>query len=642
LKQLKHTALIMLVASTALGAFAARADAGAPYVAIDLGTAYKDVSSQANAINDAGEIVGFGSAGSSSIHPIAWTQTAGMSAIGAGRPIESANAISPSGHIVGGMRFDPAASDPVHVFVWQNAADPSPVEIGTLGGHFSSAAGINDAEEVVGFSETSTPGQDHAFVWTPAGGMLDIGTLGGTMSNATAVNAAGEVVGYSTLASGAQHAFRWTPSGGMVDLGSLVAGGSSTAAAISDTGEIVGSAQASLTPGVWHAVSWAGPGGPPVDLGGAPSADWTGATAVNGSGQIVGEASTGVSSTSFSYTPASGIVLLPGLGGSTTAALGINASGTIVGMTTNGDGKEHATLWQPADSPPLAPARPFLDPDPGMNYGQAETTSYFRQFELASLIGTPGGLVTLYRGNVPIATQEVDPGAVRFEFSDTVPADGIYAYSETLTDGSGRVSLRSATLLLQVDTTGPELHVSGAPSGTYDVHAIPARPTFHPTDPDQVVDPRDTWVGPSTASGIGTYVYTATAQDAFGNESQEVRTYVVIDRASALAAPDASKGSSSKLAIGRPSGGMPHAGRLFTIAFSTARAGEAGALAAPKLTWVVRLGTRNVPHTSRFKGRAARLSLKVPPRTRGKRLTIRLTIRVNGAAATRLIIYRVR
>ena len=50
--------------------------------------------------------------------------------------------------------------------------------LGTLGGSYSIATGINDAGQVVGYSDTAT-GLQHAFITGPNGvGMTDLGTLG--------------------------------------------------------------------------------------------------------------------------------------------------------------------------------------------------------------------------------------------------------------------------------------------------------------------------------------------------------------------------------------------------------------------------------------------------------------------------------
>jgi probable HAF family extracellular repeat protein len=116
-------------------------------------------------------------------------------------------------------------------------------KLGTLGGGYSGASGINDMGQVVGYSGTDT-GQTHAFITGPDGvGMTDLGTLGGDYSLASGINDAGQVVGESKTDNGQLHAFITGPNGvGMTDLTSVVnlptGFNSFTATAINNHGQL--------------------------------------------------------------------------------------------------------------------------------------------------------------------------------------------------------------------------------------------------------------------------------------------------------------------------------------------------------------------------------------------------------------------
>jgi probable HAF family extracellular repeat protein len=115
--------------------------------------------------------------------------------------------------------------------------------LGTLGGAYSVATGINSNGLVIGTSYTS--GTDsfsqHAFLYD--GAMRDLGTLGGKYSFVGDINESGVVVGTSKLANGLFHGFIYS-NGQMQDLNDLVDPASgiviSDVRGINDKGQIVG------------------------------------------------------------------------------------------------------------------------------------------------------------------------------------------------------------------------------------------------------------------------------------------------------------------------------------------------------------------------------------------------------------------
>jgi len=212
------------------------------------------------------------------------------------------------------------------------------------------ATDVSDGGYVVG-STSSPEFGEVAYRWDARNGMQLLGTFGGAYSTAWGVNSWGDVVGGANLPDGTHHAFLWS-NGVLRDLGAL-SGSYSDAYSINDWGEVTGIYQ---TPGGDTRVfRWTRHRGM-VDVGPTYPNRGEGITSLSTRVNLIGQIVGGIFPTPGSIRaavrqPFSGAwqELSPG-SAFTSFALGVNNLGTIVGRVATSLDEEapmRAAIWTP-------------------------------------------------------------------------------------------------------------------------------------------------------------------------------------------------------------------------------------------------------------------------------------------------------
>lgn len=191
-------------------------------------------------VNDIREIVGAAQADDGTYQAFFWCKRSGLIGVGLlpGMTDSSASAINVYRRAVGWS----GTANSRRAFIWWKHSRVM-TDLGTLPGwKWSVANGINDAGDVVGAATNGDRSVERPFLLKGGAGgtFVDLGTLGGDRGEATGINELDQVIGWSETAAGEPHAFLWTEQDGMVDLGMLPGGTFSYAAAINEYGQIVG------------------------------------------------------------------------------------------------------------------------------------------------------------------------------------------------------------------------------------------------------------------------------------------------------------------------------------------------------------------------------------------------------------------
>ena len=247
---------------------------------VDLGPIPGGSSSQATAINSAGDVVGAGFDANGVRVPFYWSPSGGFVTL----PENSGNALNYAfgindasevtgqryvGQVVSAFRWSPSSGAYATIaplplglhtvgndinnlrhltgtgsrgsgfdaLFWSKTTGTR--DIGKIAGQsYTAGAALNDHDEVVGFAGGDV---NTGFYWSRSTGMIILQTLGGAKAGAFGINESSAIAGYGTTSGGATHAALWPDKNSAPqDLGTLPGGANSYARAINGSGLVVG------------------------------------------------------------------------------------------------------------------------------------------------------------------------------------------------------------------------------------------------------------------------------------------------------------------------------------------------------------------------------------------------------------------
>ncbi len=396
-------------------------------------------TSEARAINDSGQIVGY--AFNANQKRRAFLYTGGtLQDLGDFGGTESvAYDINNSGQIIGWAKN---AAEREQAFLYNNSTLQN---LGTLGGERSYAFGINNGGQITGSAEINL-GHNHAFLYQN-NAMQDLGVLGGIYSYGYEINTAGKIVGYSYQDGelGGVRAFIHQ-NGAFTSLGTL-GGRESSARAINDNDQIVGSSSFTPDNGTQHAFLYQN--AQMQDLGVLDAAQ-SYAYDINNSGKVVGSLRLtlfGSDYRAFLYDGSQmrnlNTLISQNSGWVLNEAFGINNNNQIVGRGTF-NGQSRAFLLNPNASLNQPPTVEITSPTNNQNTGDSSLLTIN-----ATALDADGAVVRVefYANGNLIGTSTGNPYAILWN-----AAPGTYTLTAKAFDDAGAATV-SAPVTVTVGGT---------------------------------------------------------------------------------------------------------------------------------------------------------------------------------------------